>query len=404
MATWSPIVSRPTPSGTPNQPTTHAATLWALMAGNVVIGSGVMLVPGTLNELSHSLNVGIAQVGLLITAGAVLMGVGAPVLASVVAGWDRRALLSACLAWYGLLLGACALAPDYATLLPLRVVAMVAPAIFTPQAAASVGLLVPESRRGRAIAFVFLGWSVASVAGMPLAAWVGGWLGWRWAFGGVATLALLCAAWVWQVLPKGLRLVPLSFQAWKQTMGHGPLMSAVTVTLLSSISQFTLFSYFSAVFFQRFATTPDTLALLFLWFGAFGLMGNGIVAQQVDRWGAHRAVSLTLALVGLSQLLWAVPQTVVGMAMVLVPWGLGSFAANSSQQARLVGLAPALAPASVALNTSAMYAGQAVGSALGGWMITHGAMHQLHLASAFWLVLAWLTSHWAQHLANTFKK
>lgn len=393
---------RPQVHGQPTGPA-QTGTLWALMAGNVVIGSGVMLVPGTLNELSQSLEVGIAQVGLLITAGAVLMGVGAPVLASLVAGWDRRALLSACLAWYGLLLGACAMAPDYASLLPLRVAAMLAPAVFTPQAAASVGLLVPESRRGRAIAFVFLGWSVASVVGMPLAAWVGGSLGWRWAFGGVATLALLCAVWLWQVLPNGLRLVPLSIQAWKQTLGHAPLMAAVAVTLLSATSQFTLLSYFSAVFHQRFGTTPDTLALLFLWFGAFGLMGNGIVARRVDQWGPHRAVSITLALVGLSQLLWPVPQSVVGMALVLVPWGLGSFATNSSQQARLVGLNPALAPASVALNTSAMYAGQAVGSAMGGWMITHGAMNHLHQAAAVWLVAAWLTSHWAQYLVRKFK-
>jgi predicted MFS family arabinose efflux permease len=108
------------------------------MVGNFVIGAGVMVVPGTLNDISHSLQVSIPQAGFLITAGAILMGLGAPVLASVVAGWDRRRLLTLTLMWYGALLAACAVAPGYDALLPLRVLAMLAPAIFTPQAAASI--------------------------------------------------------------------------------------------------------------------------------------------------------------------------------------------------------------------------------------------------------------------------
>jgi predicted MFS family arabinose efflux permease len=73
--------------------------LWALMAGNFVIGTGVMVVPGTLNDISTSLGISIPQAGQLITAAAILMGSGAPLFASVVAGWDRRRLLTLCLIW-----------------------------------------------------------------------------------------------------------------------------------------------------------------------------------------------------------------------------------------------------------------------------------------------------------------
>src|SRR5690606_17131723 len=109
-------------------------SLWALMVGNFVIGTGVMVVPGTLNDLSHSLGISVPQAGQLITAAAIVMGLGAPLLAGLVAGWDRRRLLSASLIWYGLLHAACALAPNYAALLPLRVLAVISPAVFTPQA------------------------------------------------------------------------------------------------------------------------------------------------------------------------------------------------------------------------------------------------------------------------------
>ncbi len=227
-----------------NAPAKLPRALWALLLGNFVIGTGVMVVPGTLNDISTSLGVSVPQAGFLITAGAVLMGLGAPTLAALVAGWDRRRLLAWSLLWYGVLLGACALAPGYDSLLPLRVLAMVAPAVFTPQAAASVGLMVPPEQRGRAITFVFLGWSVASVLGMPLSAWVGGTLGWRWAFGGVALGALVCGWWVWRVMPDGIKPVALSRKAWAKTLGSAPLMLAVGVTALSAFGQFTLFSYF----------------------------------------------------------------------------------------------------------------------------------------------------------------
>ncbi|NWF43687.1 MFS transporter [Hydrogenophaga sp. D2P1] len=387
---------------TPTIPPTDKAlprSLWALMMGNFVIGTGVMVVPGTLNDISASLNVSIPQAGQLITAAAILMGLGAPAFATLVAGWDRRRLLTLSLVWYALLTGICALAPNYATLLPLRVLAVIAPAVFTPQAAASVGLLVSPAQRGRAITFVFLGWSVASVMGMPLSAWIGGTLGWRWAFGLVALMSLASAAWVWREMPDGIRPAALSRQAWGQTLGSAPLMLAVGVTLLSAFGQFTLFSYFAPYFFQTLGLGGGALSLMFLWFGAFGLAGNVGLSRWIDGIGAPRAVLLTLGAMVLSLLLWPLGQAGIWQqALVLVPWALGCFACNSAQQARLVHLSPALAPATVALNTSAMYGGQALGAALGGLLIAQGHMLRLHQVGLVVLILAMALSVWAARL------
>ena len=115
------------------------ATLWALLAGNFVIGTGVMVVPGTLNELSQSLQVSAATAGQLITAGAIVMCVGAPLLAALVAGWDRRRLLAFTMLWYaaGHLLATWM--PNFGSLLLVRMLTVVAPAVFTAQAAACAG-------------------------------------------------------------------------------------------------------------------------------------------------------------------------------------------------------------------------------------------------------------------------
>lgn len=376
-------------------------SLWALMIGNLVIGTGVMVVPGTLNDLSHSLGVSVPQAGQLITASAILMGLGAPLFASLVAGWDRRRLLSASLLWYGVLHAACALAPNYATLLPLRVLAVISPAVFTPQAAACVGLLVPPEQRGRGITFVFLGWSVASVMGMPLAAWIGGSLGWRWAFGLVAVLSVLVSAWVWKAMPNGVRPAALSRDAWGRTLGSAALMMAVGVTLLSAFAQFTLFSYFAPYFAQTHALDGAGLSLLFLWFGAFGLLGNVLLTRAIDRIGAPHAVLVTLSLIALSLLAWPLGRGSVWLqALVLVPWALGCFSANSAQQARLVHIAPVLAPATVALNSSALYGGQALGAALGGLMIAQGGMLDLHQVGFAVALVAIGLSLWAARRAR----
>jgi predicted MFS family arabinose efflux permease len=362
--------------------------LWPLLFGNFVIGSGVMVVPGTLNEISSSLQVSVGAAGLLIAAAAVMMCVGAPLLASVVAGWDRRRLLALSMAWYALLHLACAMAPSFAWLLPLRVLAVISPAVFTPQAAACIGLLVPPQQRGRAITFVFLGWSVASVLGMPLAALIGGTLGWRSAFAAIALLSAVSAAWTWRAMPDGVKPPALSWDAWKQVLGSRPLMLCVLVTVLYSAGQFVLFSYLAPYYKQVLAISPGELSLLFMWFGAFGFIGNVLMSRHIDRLGAHRAVMIGILVIALSMLLWPLGTSIVAAALVTIPWALGCFSSNSAQQARLVGLGPALAAGSIALNSSAMYLGQALGASSGGWLITHNGMGILHWAGLAGLLLA----------------
>ena len=320
---------------------------------------------------------------------------GAPLLASVVAGWDRRRLLALSLVWYAVFLALSAWMPSFGSLLIVRVLTVISPAIFTPQAAACVGLLVPPEQRGRAITFVFLGWSVASVVGMPLGAFIGGTLGWRSAFGVVALLSVVGAVWVWRAMPDGIKPPALSRAAWGEALRSPALMLCVAVTLLYSAGQFVLFSYFAPYFKSTLAATPLQLSLLFAWFGAFGLLGNILMSRHVDRMGAPRAVMWGVGAMALSLLLWPLGSNLVLVALVLIPWALGCFASNSAQQARLVGIAPALASGSIALNTSAMYAGQALGAGSGGWLIAHDGMGSLHWFALAGLIASMAMSWWA---------
>ena len=369
--------------------------LWPLLFGNFVIGTGVMVVPGTLNDISSNLQVSVPVAGQLITATAVVMCIGAPLCATLVAGWDRRRLLTLALLWYGIFLLASACMPDFGSLMAVRVLAAIAPAIFTPQAASCINLLVAPEQRGRAITFVFMGWSVASVVGTPLGAWVGGTLGWRVAFGSIALLSLISAAWLWRSMPDGVRPPALSRAAWGQTLRSPALMLCVAVTVLFAAGQFVLFSYFAPYFKQQLQFSAVDLSLLFAWFGAFGFIGNVLMSRNIDRSGAPRAVMWSVAAMALSLLLWPLATNVLLAAIIILPWGLGCFASNSAQQARLAGIAPTLASASIALNSSAMYAGQAMGAASGGWLVAQGRMLDLHWFGLAALLTAMLVSWWA---------
>jgi predicted MFS family arabinose efflux permease len=103
-----------------------------------------------------------------------------------------------------------------------------------------------------------------------------------------------------------------------------------------------------------------------------------------------------------SLLLWGFGTSLALAALILTPWGLGMFATNSAQQARLIHLAPELASGSVALNTSAIYLGQAIGSAGGGWLILHNGMTELHWFSWMGVLLALLTSLWAMKISKNY--
>jgi predicted MFS family arabinose efflux permease len=289
----------------------------------------------------------------------------------------------------------CALAPSYAALVPLRILSVLGAAVFTPQAAAAIGTMAPPEHRGRAITFIFLGWSLASVVGMPVHSYIGETFGWRYAFLLVALLATAGAVGVWRAMPAGVRPPAMNLGEWREVVTHPVLMAIVLVTALSGAGQFTVFSYFAPYYRQVLGASAGEVSFLFFWFGAFGLLGNMLLSRHIDRVGPARAVTWLLSAVGLSLALWPLAGNTIAMAVVSVPWALGCFASNSAQQARLGLAAPALAPALMALNTSAIYLGQAVGAAGGGAIVAATGFGALAWVGLAWVLVALALSQWA---------
>ncbi|MGL5810457.1 MAG: MFS transporter, partial [Nocardioides sp.] len=341
--------------------------LRALLLGNFVIGTGVLLPAGMLNELSAGLGVSVAVAGILTVIGGVVVCVGAPLGAAVTSRVDRRVLLSASLAVYVAGHVASAIAPNFATIAVLRGVTLVGAALFTPQAAATAGLLVPPERRAAAIAFIFLGWSAASVAGIPLGALIAAGLGWRAAYAVVAVVAALVLVVIRRSVPAGLRVQPLSAASWRSAVTNPIILVVLAVSLVGMTAQFTLFSYTAPVLKSALGASPGTIALFFTLFGVAGVTGNALAARLVGPMGLDRAILSAIGCLVVGAVIVSVLfGNFAGMLVGLVVWGLGTFSMNSLQQSRLAAIDLAVASASISLNTSVLYLGQALGAGLGG--------------------------------------
>jgi predicted MFS family arabinose efflux permease len=375
--------------------------LWSLTLGNFAIGTGAMIVPGMLNELTADLATTPAAIGLIISAFAMTVCIGGPLLAAWTSAIERRKLLTAALALYAVTHIAAAFAPGYGTLLAVRIVTAIGAAVFTAQAAATAGLLVPPEARGKAIGLVFLGWSISAVAGVPIGAYLGAHIGWRPTIGLVGVASAIFAAWVWRKIPAGLFVAPMDRAAWKSLFGNTPLLLAISVTGIQAAGMFTVFSYMALVLKDFIGATPTLISVLFFCFGVTGVIGNIIASRVMDRVGAARVALLAMGCMAIALLLWPLTRGSLTVTVALsLLWGLGCFAVNGAQQARLVGLAPQLASASVALNSSGIYLGQAFGALVGGWIIASHGTANLSLVGTVLMAAAMVVSHIALGMAT----
>src|SRR5258705_8942434 len=176
----------------------------ALMLGNFITGTSILAPAGMVSEVSGGLKVSISDAGLLITFGAVVLCVGSPLAAWLTSRIERHALLTTTLAVLALANAASAFAPDYATLLVVRLLMLAVAALYTPQAAGTAALIVPREKRGGTIAFIFLGWSLAVAIGLPLVTLIASRYGWRATYGCIGVAACFsCLLLAWR-LPGGL--------------------------------------------------------------------------------------------------------------------------------------------------------------------------------------------------------
>ena len=364
----------------------------ALMLGNLITGCSVLAPAGMLIELSSDLGITVRTAGLLVTFGAAMMCVGSPLTAWLTSGIERRTLLTATLAVLALTNAASALAPDYTTLLVIRILMLAVGALYTPQAAGTAALIVSAEKRGSTMAYVFLGWSLAAAIGLPLMTLIASRYGWRAVYGGigaVGAVSFLLLAWR---LPKGLLGARVDIKTWADVGRNRMILVLLLITTLQMSGQFVVFTFMGPLLTKLTLAGPNQVGLVFALYGIFGFIGIAIATRIVDSWGAYKTSLLFTVLMLIGITVWALCAGIYPlMACAVVIWGLGFASTNSMQQVRLVSAAPALASASVSLNTSVLYIGQAVGSAIGGVLYARDLLYDAGYVAMAFIALALAT-------------
>ncbi|MEO6023700.1 MAG: MFS transporter [Burkholderiales bacterium] len=374
--------------------------LWALALGNFTLGTGSLIVTGILPAIALSIGTSVALAGQLVTIYGLTLALGAPLLGMVTGRLAQRRVILGGLAVVAIASLIGGFATNFTTLALSRALAGLGAALFTPNAAAFAAQMVLAVQRGRAIAVVFVGFSLASVIGAPLGVCVSGEFGWRSAFGLVAALALLAMACLAWTLPHGISTPAVAARSWFRLFRQLVLMLAVAATMLCMAGQYALFTYLAVLLAQQHGIGPIGFSALLVWFGVAGVIGNIAAGRAVDRVGAGRVASVGLGVLLAAFLIIAYAGT--GLLPIMIGiglWGGAAFAVSSAQQARLVNLNPRLASATLALNTSALYGGQAGGAVLGGIAISLTGLHNVHWVGVILLAAALFVSLWESTLS-----
>ncbi|MFF7142679.1 Cmx/CmrA family chloramphenicol efflux MFS transporter [Streptomyces nodosus] len=337
------------------------------------LGTSEFMLSGLLPPLAEDMGVSIPRAGLLISAFAIGMVVGAPLLAVATLRLPRRTTLVSLIALFGLGQVAGALAPTYGVLFASRVLSALACAGFWAVGAAVAVAMVSEGSRARALAVMIGGLSIANVLGVPAGAFLGEHLGWRSAFWAVAAASAVALVGVVTLIPR----IPLPEE--KPRLGREVLIYrdpqvwlAITTVMLAAGGVFCTFSYLAPLLTDVAGLDSGWVPTVLALFGIGALIGTTIGGRVADAHlfgvlltgtGASTTVLVVLALLGH-----------YATAAVLLSFLLGitSFYTAPALNARLFNVAGAAPTLAGATTTAAFNLGNTGGPWLGGTVIDAG--------------------------------
>jgi DHA1 family inner membrane transport protein len=343
----------------------------ALAVGGFALGTGEFAVMSLLPEFAADLHISAPQAGHVISAYAIGVVIGAPVLAVLSARVARRSLLIGLMLLFALGNLASALAADFDLLVLSRVLAGLPHGAYFGVASLVAASLVPPGRRARAVGQVMLGLTAATLAGVPVATWIGQMVGWRWAFAGVGVLALVTSTLLWFLAPRGAVEPGASPLRELSALRRPQVLLTVAVGAVGFGGMFAVYTYLTPTLTNVTGVQAGVVPLVLMAFGLGMVVGN-----MAGAWAADRALMPTIA----GSLVWSACALLlftvsagniwaVTFNMFLIGCGV---ALGAALQARLMDVAHDGQSLAAAMNHSALNMANALGPWLGGIAIGAG--------------------------------
>ncbi|MEE2521855.1 MFS transporter [Pseudarthrobacter sp. J75] len=354
------------------QPFNLAWAILALAMGGVGIGVTEFTMMGLLTEVEKGLQISTPEAGHLISAYALGVVVGAPLLAAVGAKLPRKHLALGLMAAFTIANLSSFIAPDYATMLVSRFASGLPHGAFFGVAAVIAASLVAPSRRGWAISMVMAGLSVSNVVGVPLATWVGQTFGWRFLFVMVAVLGLITLAMIWRSVPYQAAHPDASIRRELGALRRVQVWLAILIGVVGFGGFFATYTYIAHTMTLVAGMPSSWIPIVVALYGLGMVAGNVVGGRLADK-SVMGTIYRVLPGIAVALVVYAVAVHWPWSAflMVFVVGAAGSMLVPALQT-RLLDASPDAPSLASSLNHAALNVANALGAFLGGLVIAWG--------------------------------
>ncbi|QET04343.1 MFS transporter [Cupriavidus pauculus] len=374
-----------------------------LALGTFAIGTEGFMIAPLLSTMAADFGLSVPHVALLVVVFTLTMAITSPIATTLTASWSRRRTLLCAMTVFtaGNLLAAWS--PSFGVLMAARVMMAVASGLYVPNANALAGAIVSPARRGRALAVVSGGMTLAIALGLPLGGLVGHAFGWRMTFLAVGAMSLTAIVGILAGVARDAGAgIPVATLSQRLAVVRQPaVLQLLSVSLFWSIGAYAAYPYIAPYLTQVLGFQSAGInATVSLWglAAAFGVTTGGALN---DRYGSSRVARLSLLVLGLA--FWALSMAAAALSphlamvpvlLAVVVWGFTVWSFFPAQMARLMAAGSASqASLALALNTSTMYLGFSIGSALGAVILGRHAIWGIGLLAGACQFVALFLDH-----------
>jgi predicted MFS family arabinose efflux permease len=372
--------------------------LLRLGLGAFAVGTEGFVIAPLLPTIARDLGVPVATAAYAVPAFAVTYALASPLLAALTGGIDRRRLLLWAIAAFAAANLVAATAMTFPHLLIARMLLALSAGLFMPVANATAVQLVPPSQRGRAVAVVTGGVTIAVALGAPLGAWLGHATDWRTTFLAIGLAAAVAFIGIARQIPRGLSAPATTLGERLSAMRRGDILILLATTVVWSAGGFAVYTFIAPYLGETLAFGPEAVDATVFLFGVAAAGGIALGGWATDRIGAPATVRAALTamlaaflLLGVSGELLSGPLAMAGVLAAVGVWGVAGWAFNPPQALRLIERAPALAPVTLSLNASALHLGSGLGALTGAAAVAQGGVVHLPWLGALGMALALAT-------------
>ncbi|WP_445169643.1 MFS transporter [Mycolicibacterium sp. Dal123E01] len=353
-------------------PTKAGLGILALALGSFAIGTNEFVAMGLLPEIAGGLRISEPTAGHVISAYALGVVVGAPVLAAMAARFNRKIVLMSLMALFAIGNVATVLAPSYPVLIGARFLAGLPHGAFFGVAALVAAQLLGPERRAKAVAQVMTGLTVATVVGVPLASWLGQLFGWRSAFGLVVAIGLLTLGAIWMWLPDVSTGQATSARSELGALRRPQVWLALLIGMVGFGGMFAVYTYIATTLTDVSGVPRAWVPVGLMVFGIGMVVGNFAGGRMADR-SVVRGLYVSMASLAVVLAIFvAAAHNPYTAMLVLFGVGASGAAIAPALQTRLMDVAAEAQTLAAALNHSALNIANASGAWIGGLVITAG--------------------------------